>query len=317
MQIIGAVGGTYSGVAPTMGAATGAAGGWTATITNYDAAYSYTATTTAGSVAAITSSTITQSGLGNNVSSTVTITTTRSGYESASGTVSGTSFSQLATPTLGSATSAVGAFSLTITNYDAANGYTVTSTAGTPSRSGSTITVSGLGNGASATVSVTATRAGFVNSATATQSGSSLNQVATPTFGSYTINYPGGRYKYKVSIANYDAANTYTVSVSAGSFTRTNELITVTGSADSQSITVYVTASRAGYANSTQAAYGNNTSGAPCAGGTYLYGPVYYTSIGGVPNACGYNGVCDGNYGIGLQFVSGPCGYPGDYCPGC
>jgi titin len=224
----------------------------------------------------------------------------------------------LATPTLSTATSAVGAFSFTITNYDAANGYTLSSTAGTASRSGSTVTVSGLSNGASATVSVTATRASFVSSSTATQSGSSLNQVATPTFGSYTINYPGGRYKYKISIANYDATNTYTVSVSAGSFTRTNELITVTGSADNQNITVYVTASRAGFANSTQAAYANNTSGTPCAAGTYLYGPVYYASVGGVPGACGYNGVCDGNYGIGLNFVSGPCAFPeGDYCAGC
>jgi hypothetical protein len=141
----------------------------------------------------------------------------------------------------------------------------------------------------------------------------------TPTFSGYTTGATPGRFKYRISIANYDAANNYSVSVSAGSFTRSGSLITVNGSADNQYIVVYVTASRAGYANSAQGAYGDSTPAAPCAAGTYLYGPVYYASTGGgVPGACGYNGVCDGNYGIGLQFVSGPCAYPsGDYCAGC
>jgi hypothetical protein len=49
-----------------------------------------------------------------------------------------------------------------------------------------------------------------------------------------------------------------------------------------------------------------------------LYGPVYYASVGGVAGACGYNGVCNGNYGIGLVWVSGPCQVTcgGDYCAG-
>ena len=96
MQILGGAGGTYSGVAPTMGSATSAVGGWSATITNYDAGFTYSATTTAGSVS-ISGSTITQSGLSPSASSTVTVTTVRSGYESATGTVSG---SALALPTI-------------------------------------------------------------------------------------------------------------------------------------------------------------------------------------------------------------------------
>ena len=173
MQILGAVGGTYSGVAPTMGSATSAVGGWTATITNYDAAFTYSATTTAGSVS-LSTSTITQSGLSNGASSTVTVTTTRSGFESATGTVSGSAQNVLATPTLSGATGTYGGFTFTITNYDAANTYTVTTSAGSVSRSGGTITQAGLANGASATVSVTASRSGFATSATATRAGTAI-----------------------------------------------------------------------------------------------------------------------------------------------
>jgi titin len=173
MQILAAVGGTYSGVAPTMGSATSGVGGWTATITNYDAAYTYSATTTAGSVS-LSGSGITQSGLGNGASSTVTVTTTRSGYESATGTVAGSAQNVLDTPTLSAATATYGGFTFTITNYDAANTYTISTSAGSVSRSGSTVTQAGLGNGASATVSVTASRSGFATSATATRAGTAI-----------------------------------------------------------------------------------------------------------------------------------------------
>ena len=139
----------------------------------------------------------------------------------------------------------------------------------------------------------------------------------TPTFSGYTTGSTPGRYKYNITLANYDATYTYTISTSSGSASRSGSLITVNGSADNQSITLYVTASKVGFNPSVQASTTNSTPAAPCIAGTYLYGPVYYPSAGNVPNACGYNGVCDGNYGIGLQFVSGPCAYPGDYCAGC
>jgi hypothetical protein len=318
MQILGGAGGSYSGVAPTMGSATSAAGGWSATITNYDAAFTYSATTTAGSVS-ISGSTITQSGLSNGASSTVTVTTTRSGYESATGTVSGTSFSQLATPTLSAATSAVGSFSLTITNYDAANGYTVTSTAGTPSRSGSTITVSGLGNGASATVSVTATRAGFVNSATATQSGSASNQLATPTLSASTSTAGG----FTFTITNYDAANTYTVTTSAGSVSRSGGTVTQSGLGYSVSATVSVTASRSGFVTSATATRaGTSNAAPPCvpAGCTPPCGSATFsgaTACGGSVRVCDIPG-CIGScvrwaldcYTYSAQTCYDNCGVP-------
>ncbi len=81
---------------------------------------------------------------------------------------------KLATPTLGTATATNGGFTFSITNYDATYIYTLSTTAGSVSRSGSTVTQSGLGNGASATVSVYADKSGFDRSDTATRAGTSI-----------------------------------------------------------------------------------------------------------------------------------------------
>lgn len=75
------------------------------------------------------------------------------------------------TPVLATATSGNASFTVVISNYDAAAGYTVSSTAGTPTRSTNTITVSGLAASASATITVTATKSGYTNSDPATRSG--------------------------------------------------------------------------------------------------------------------------------------------------
>jgi hypothetical protein len=55
---------------------------------------------------------------------------------------------------------------------------------------------------------------------------------------------------FTVSITNYSAINTYVVSASAGSVSRTAGTITVTGLAKGQSSTITVTASRAGFISS-------------------------------------------------------------------
>jgi hypothetical protein len=168
--------------APTFSATTATAGGFTATITNYDAANSYTATTTAGSVSSITSSTVTQTGLGNSASATVTVTASRSGYVSASASFSGTSQSKLATPTFSGSTATSGGWTATITNYDSSNTYTLSVNSGSISRSGSGLTASGLGNGASSTATVSASRSGFVSSDNGLVSGTAIPACSSCTF---------------------------------------------------------------------------------------------------------------------------------------
>jgi hypothetical protein len=303
---------------PTFSASTGASSGYTFTILNYDATVTYSFSVDNGGSATQTSGLVTVTGLGNNITATCTVNVSKNGWLSNSASTSGTSFTQLATPTFGASTGTTGGYSFAITNYSASNTYSFSVTdGGSATQTSGTVTVTGLGDAVTATCTVTASRTGFVaNSANTT--GTSFTRLATPTFSGYQTGGDPGRYKYKITIANYDGANSYTVSVSSGSFTRSGSLITVNGSADNQSITVYVTASRAGFATSSQGSSTNSTPSAPCPAGTYLYGPVYYASVGGVAGACGYNGVCDGNYGITLAWVSGPCQITcgGDYCAG-
>ena len=172
MQILAGIGGLQTGTAPTFSATTPTTGGWTATVSNYSALWTYTATTTAGSVTVVAGA-ITQSGLADGASATATITATRSGYTTTSGDVTGTSTPKLPTPTFSGYYSAAGGWGVNIANYDAANTYTVSTTAGSVSRTGAAITQTGLGYSVSTSVSVYAARASWITSSTASQGGTS------------------------------------------------------------------------------------------------------------------------------------------------
>jgi len=97
---------------------------------------------------------------------------------------------KLSTPTFSATTAANGGWTATITNYDAANTYTLSTTSGSVSRSGSTITASGLSNGSSSTVSVYASRTGFATSSTGTVTGTSIPNCSSCTYA-YTTTEGG------------------------------------------------------------------------------------------------------------------------------
>lgn len=78
----------------------------------------------------------------------------------------------LDTPVLATASAGNASFTVSITNYDSTAGYTLSTTAGSISRTTSTITVSGLSASASATITVYSTKTGFTNSNPATRTGS-------------------------------------------------------------------------------------------------------------------------------------------------
>ncbi len=83
------------------------------------------------------------------------------------------------TPTFGTVTRTADGFTVPISNYDAAYGWAVTTSAGVASISGSVVSVSGLAAGASATVTVTSTRSAY-SSGSATSTGQALStQVVT------------------------------------------------------------------------------------------------------------------------------------------
>jgi hypothetical protein len=89
---------------------------------------------------------------------------------------------KLSTPTFSAASAATGGWTATITNYDAANTYTLSTSSGSVSRSGSTITASGLANGASSIVYVVASRTGYATSDTGTVVGTSIPSCSSCTF---------------------------------------------------------------------------------------------------------------------------------------
>jgi uncharacterized repeat protein (TIGR02543 family) len=191
---------------PVFGSPTSTADGFTVSITNYDAAYTWaTPTVSAGSVA-ITSTTgstrvLTVTGLSPGVSATITQGTTKTGHGNGSATVSGSSTTGAAlTPTFGTPTRTAGGFTVTITNYDADYTWdTATVTAGlvsVTSTSGSNrvLTVTGLNPGASATITQTTSRSGYSNgSATVTGTASvvvtalSIGGVTAPVRGATPV----------------------------------------------------------------------------------------------------------------------------------
>jgi len=182
---------------PSLGAATGTADGFTFNITNYDSAYTWGKSTTAGTVTFGTPSgstyPVTVTGLAAGTSATVTITTSRTNYNGGTADRSGTANTGAAyTPIISAATSTADGFTGQVTNYSASYTWSITTTAGSVSFTGSpnipsatyNFTVTGLSSGQSATVTVTTTRTNYANGS-ATRTGSAIAQV-TPTVS--TIN---------------------------------------------------------------------------------------------------------------------------------
>jgi len=324
MIIIGGVGGVEKLFTPTLSSVTNTAGGFTFTITNYSASNTYVLTPSSGSASEV-SGTVTLSGLGNNVSASVVVKATRVGYEdSDTATASGTSLPALSAPTFSARTATAGGFTATITNYDGANSYSATTTAGSVSVSTNTVTQTGLGNNASATVTVTASRSGFV-SASASFSGTSQSKLATPTFSGSTATNGG----WTATITNYDAANTYTISANSGSISRSGSGLTASGLANGASSTVTVTASRSGFVSSDSGLVSGTsipscssctfsfktTEGGNCGtcnifGNTHIvcYDIFYYT---GSPNPCIG---CNPAIGSWYECVGTCCAVCGTFC---
>ncbi|WP_449281833.1 fibronectin type III domain-containing protein [Leucobacter sp.] len=151
-------------------------------------------------------------------------------------------------PTFGTPTRTADGYTVTITNYQASSSYTLNQ-AGLPAgasatRSGGTITVTGLAPGAGGTVGVTVTRSGFTP-ATAAVMGTALNAGVEPQFGAPVPTVDG----YTVQITNFDAAASYSTSGLASGAAATvgaTGLVTVTGVAPGATQSVTVRAAKTG-----------------------------------------------------------------------
>ena len=124
---------------------------------------------------------ITVTGLAPGESATVTAVTTRTGYNAGTADTSGVALTGSAlTPTFATPTTTADGFTVQVSNYDANFTWSVNTTAGSATISGTgLITVTGLAPGESATVSAVTTRTGY-NASTASASASSVAVPPTP-----------------------------------------------------------------------------------------------------------------------------------------
>ncbi len=222
-----------TGLTPTFGTVTRTANGYTTTISNYSADYNFQLAISAGTVETGTASgsslPITVTGLSDSQSATITVTTSRLNYTSPSATVSGASLGAGLTPIFGTPTKIAGGFTVSISNYSASYTWTEsvtagTVTAGTPSGSNRTYTISGLSPGQSATLSVSDTST-TTKLVTATVTGASLASQATVTLTKTSGTYPGetltatggtGTGALAYSLAGTSVATTETFTASLG-----------------------------------------------------------------------------------------------------
>ena len=148
----------------------------------------------------------------------------------------------------------------------------------------------------------------------AAAAGAGLN---VPTITSVNAEYT----KATVSFTPVAGAVSYTVNaVGAGSTTGSTSPLLITGLTNYASYYFTVSATD-GSTTVTSAQFGPVTVQVPCPAGAQVtpYCTYYVTTVGGVPNGCVYNYICNGDGTLGLQFCSGPC-YTlsgGDYCGGC
>jgi uncharacterized cupredoxin-like copper-binding protein len=238
-----------AGTTPTFANLIQTADGYTFSIANYDASLTYTLTPTSGT-ASRSAALVTVTGLAAGVSSTVSVTAVNPGVSTATAQTTDTALLSGTTPVFSTPASTSTGYTFTITNYDAATtySYAFNPTGPSASRSGNTVTVTGLAPGATSTITVTATKTGSTT-ATAIVSGSALLTGATVTASAATSTAAG----YVFTITNYDTNDTYLVAAdsSASASIDTSGAVTVTGLTNGASATTTVTATCVGCTTTT------------------------------------------------------------------
>lgn len=242
-----------TGVAPLFSGNVATPTGFDFTITNFDSTATYALSAGSGATVSRDEAIVTVSGLTIGDSSAVNVVVTKSGSTTASSINSGAAMIAGTTPTFTGLVSTGTGYRVDIGNYKSALSYTLGVSGGaTVIRIGSTITVTGLSDGASADVTVTVTDPG-VSVATVSTTGSALFDGAAPTFSSATQAVDG----FSFTITNPDSASIYTVTTSAGSVALNGSTVTVTGLGGGKSAEVTVTATKTGYLT-TQAVVSNS-----------------------------------------------------------
>ncbi|MEI8083370.1 MAG: hypothetical protein WCI74_16150, partial [Actinomycetes bacterium] len=163
---------------PTFGSVTSISGGFTVQITNYSASYTWGGSATGGgSVSIDGSGLVTVTGVTVGSSSTATITTTRTGYNDGSASVTANA---ALTATFGAVVRTASGFKVQISNYDGNFTWAGSATAsGTVGISGTgLVTVTGVAANTSSTATITTSRTGYVGG-TSSVTGKSIKSLVT------------------------------------------------------------------------------------------------------------------------------------------
>jgi hypothetical protein len=266
---------------PTFGANTSTSGGFTGSVTNYNASYTWGIATSSGSVSFGTPSgstyPFTVTGLGSGASATVTVTTSRSGYNNGSAQTTGTASVAPSPPTITSSSATTTSITLNFTlgaNSTSTRAYINGSFDG--STAGTSYTFSGLSANTTYTLALFGYN-GVVQSTTSSGGSYTTNKnpALTPTFGSNT-SISGG---FTGSVTNYDANYTWnTPSVGAGTLTAgtftwgsiigSTRTFTVSGLSAGASSTVTVTTTRTNYFDGSAQTTGSASANVPPSGGS-------------------------------------------------
>lgn len=215
---------TGAALTPTFGGNTSVSGGFTGSVTNYNALYTWGIATNSGSVSfgSPSGSTypFTVSGLGSGASATVTVTTSRTGYSGGSAQTTGTATSLPSPPTITSSSNTTSSITLNFTlgaNSTSTRAYINGSFDG--STTSTSYTFSGLSAGTSYTLALFGYN-GVVQSTTS--SGGTYSTVAAPTPNISSIvarnGGTGGAYKMQWTITSTNTAS-YTITVFYGAAT--------------------------------------------------------------------------------------------------
>lgn len=233
---------------PTFGTPSPTADGYKVQITNYSANYGWsgTATATSDDVRISDSGLITVTGVAPDTESVTTVQTVRAGYVSGSATVTASSLKAALVPEFTEPISAADGFQVTVTNYDPAYGWDVAATNTSypvEINDSGVIVVTGVAPGIVSDVTVSTSRAGYADGEAEVSGSAEEGAALTPIFGSVTSTAVG----FDVQIINYRSGFTWNVSGASGTVNSVGYL-SITGLAPSQSATVTVSASRAGFA---------------------------------------------------------------------
>jgi hypothetical protein len=251
------------GLVPSFGTYSSQLGGFTVQVTNYSSSYSWAVTTSSGTFAIDSYGLITISGLGSGATANVSVTTTRSGYVTASNSTNGMALERLlsVTPYLSAKTPTRDGFTVQITNYSSLYIWTATSSTGTVSQPNSSglITVSGAPRGQQVVVTVYVNLAGYTGTKnTITYSTLPPPTSISPTVGNVSIISNG----FTIPVTNFDDWFTWTVISSSGQATiDKNGLISVTGNDPSRLALITMTATYNGslYAKVSTIGYSNSS----------------------------------------------------------